>query len=346
MRIPDTRPGEVALLPGLIYTHGFRLGGILLKHLNVLSMVFVLLIGAWAIFYFQQKSRRFHDAGLRDFLRFMLIFNLYEFTSFILIYFYYNLTPAQLGDALSLLKGIHWPLGTLLLMGFYFYQYKIIAWQRERELPRWLKPALFSFTGGLMAFFLLAMRFPAFLPKGPLLTFWNLYLWPLTILEIIWLAKLLAESRRRTDPGHKRAGMALAWLFLCHILLQMVIFVLSATRFENWNMFLSRLLILYTNFIPVFWLKYYYIPWAGALSKIINSGGGFDSLQRTHGLSARELEVFKLVIDGKSYKQIEELLFISIHTVKSHIYSLYRKMNVKNRQQLVHLASTFQQENS
>ena len=43
---------------------------------------------------------------------------------------------------------------------------------------------------------------------------------------------------------------------------------------------------------------------------------------------------------------MEKSLFISIHTVKSHVYSLYRKMNVKNRHQLVHLASTLQQENS
>lgn len=30
-------------------------------------------------------------------------------------------------------------------------------------------------------------------------------------------------------------------------------------------------------------------------------------------------------IDGKSYKEMEESLFISIHTVKSHVYNLYKK---------------------
>jgi DNA-binding CsgD family transcriptional regulator len=309
-------------------------------------MVFVLLVGVWAIIHFQQKSRRFHDAGLRTLLGFMLIFNLFEFVQFILIYFFSNLTPAQLENSEFLLKGISWPLRTLLLLGWYVFQYRIIAWQRERKLPRWLLPALFLFTGGLLAFFLLAMRFPAYMPQSPLLSFWNLYLWPLVMLQGIWLAKLLAESRRRPDPGRRRAGMAMAWLFFVHILLQVAKFLLGVLGLENWLFFISKLLILYTNFIPVFWLKFYYIPWAGALSKIINTGSWLDSLQKTHGLSARELEVFKLVIDGKSYKQIEKALFISIHTVKSHVYRLYRKMNVKNRQQLVHLASTFQQENS
>jgi DNA-binding CsgD family transcriptional regulator len=42
------------------------------------------------------------------------------------------------------------------------------------------------------------------------------------------------------------------------------------------------------------------------------------------------------MIDGKSYKEIESALHISIHTVKSHVYSLYRKMDVKSRHQLIH----------
>ena len=150
-----------------------------MKHLNVLAMVVNLLVGVWAILYFQQKSRRFHDAGLRSFLGFLLIFNLFEFDQFILIYFSSNLTPAQLKSSEFLLKGINWPLRTLLLLGWYFFQYRIIAWQRERKLPRWLLPALILFTAGLMAYFFLAMHSPALMPKSPLLNFWNLYLWPL-----------------------------------------------------------------------------------------------------------------------------------------------------------------------
>jgi DNA-binding CsgD family transcriptional regulator len=48
------------------------------------------------------------------------------------------------------------------------------------------------------------------------------------------------------------------------------------------------------------------------------------------------MEILRLMIDGKSYKEIESSLHISIHTVKSHVYSLYRKMDVTNRHQLIH----------
>jgi DNA-binding CsgD family transcriptional regulator len=316
-----------------------------MKHLNVLVIVVNLLIGVWAILYFQQKSRRFFDPGLRWLLRFLLIFNLYEFVQFILIYFTSNLTPVEVKNSELLLKGMSWPLRTLLLLGWYFFQFKIIAWQRERKLPRWLMPALLLFTTGLMAYFFLALHSPALMPKSPLLNFWNLFLWPLTILETIWLAMLLAESRRREDPGRRRAGMALAWLFFGHILIQSAKFLLGVMECDHWQFFISKLLILYTNLLPILWLKFFYIPWAGALSRLSNAGSQLDFLQQSHGISARELEILKLVLDGKSYKEMEDMLFISIHTVKSHVYNLYRKLGVKSHRQLTHFLATRHQEN-
>jgi len=53
------------------------------------------------------------------------------------------------------------------------------------------------------------------------------------------------------------------------------------------------------------------------------------------GLSPREQEIFFLLVDGKSNKDIEDALFISIRTVKNHIYSIFKKLNVNNRIQLL-----------
>jgi ligand-binding sensor domain-containing protein/DNA-binding CsgD family transcriptional regulator len=53
------------------------------------------------------------------------------------------------------------------------------------------------------------------------------------------------------------------------------------------------------------------------------------------GLSAREQEIILFVLAGNSNKEIENKLFIAESTVKNHIYSIYRKLDVKNRAQLV-----------
>lgn len=52
-------------------------------------------------------------------------------------------------------------------------------------------------------------------------------------------------------------------------------------------------------------------------------------------LSDRELSVLRLLVKGKTNKKISEELYISINTVKSHIKSIYGKMDVKNRVQVV-----------
>ncbi len=68
--------------------------------------------------------------------------------------------------------------------------------------------------------------------------------------------------------------------------------------------------------------------------------------QKEH-LSEREEEVARLLIQGKTNKAIAEHLFISINTIKSHIKSIYKKLSVANRIQLMHLVKNvaFAQEN-
>jgi DNA-binding CsgD family transcriptional regulator len=47
-------------------------------------------------------------------------------------------------------------------------------------------------------------------------------------------------------------------------------------------------------------------------------------------LTARELDVVRLLARGRSYAQIADELGISVHTVTSHIKSLYRKLGVRS----------------
>ncbi len=61
------------------------------------------------------------------------------------------------------------------------------------------------------------------------------------------------------------------------------------------------------------------------------------------GVSPRECEVLEMVIAGKSHRDIEAALFISVKTVKSHLYSSYRKLGVKNRVQLLNLCQNLRQ---
>ncbi|WP_018127173.1 response regulator transcription factor [Balneola vulgaris] len=52
-------------------------------------------------------------------------------------------------------------------------------------------------------------------------------------------------------------------------------------------------------------------------------------------LSDRELEVLQEAATGKSNQQIAESLFLSIHTVKTHLSNVYEKLEVKRRTEAI-----------
>lgn len=50
-------------------------------------------------------------------------------------------------------------------------------------------------------------------------------------------------------------------------------------------------------------------------------------------LTRREIQVLKMLKEGGSNMEIADSLFISEHTIKSHLYNIFRKLEVKNRTQ-------------
>lgn len=60
-------------------------------------------------------------------------------------------------------------------------------------------------------------------------------------------------------------------------------------------------------------------------------GGEEKVATRLSPLSEREREVFQSLTQGNTDQEISEQLFISLNTVKTHLKSIYKKLEVKNR---------------
>ncbi|NIO80033.1 MAG: hypothetical protein GTN53_05710 [Candidatus Aminicenantes bacterium] len=73
------------------------------------------------------------------------------------------------------------------------------------------------------------------------------------------------------------------------------------------------------------------------LSLKLKTEAEMERLFAKYKVSGREQEIIRLILKGKSNKDIEDDLYISIKTVKSHIYNIYQKLGVKNRLELIHL---------
>lgn len=61
-----------------------------------------------------------------------------------------------------------------------------------------------------------------------------------------------------------------------------------------------------------------------------------DFSKKIEALSKKELEVYQLIVAGKSNKEIASFLFVETTTIKSHISKVYQKLGVKNRQEAIH----------
>ena len=70
-----------------------------------------------------------------------------------------------------------------------------------------------------------------------------------------------------------------------------------------------------------------------ALGKLLQ--GGFDGARARNNLTPREIEIVKMVAEGFGNREVAERLFISEGTVKTHLHTIYEKLGIKGRVQLV-----------
>lgn len=62
-----------------------------------------------------------------------------------------------------------------------------------------------------------------------------------------------------------------------------------------------------------------------------------SKLKDQYHLSPREQEIISLVLNGNSNRDIANQVYISLETVKKHLYNVYKKIGVKNRLQLMNI---------
>ncbi len=59
------------------------------------------------------------------------------------------------------------------------------------------------------------------------------------------------------------------------------------------------------------------------------------SLFPIESLTVRELAILKILLDGKTNKEIASILVVEVSTVKTHLNNLYTKLKCKNRREVI-----------
>ncbi len=274
------------------------------------------------------------DVRLRHFIYYHASFTLLATLNLVSSYLKTNILTGG-GTAYSLIRYLENP-GALLLVMFtaplFVHSLVSVPHARERNL-----------VIGIVAFLLLIANYTLSL-------FDSAKEWELTrilVKDVIFIATIvycwfvLASSYRRIGDAIEKRFVG-AVLVAFSVLIPGIVsdtFLLEYVRFKIFP-------IVYCS-LGVIFIRYFYVnlargvlegpglPADGAEEQAFPSGALL-----ARDLSQREVDVVRLLLEGKSYKAVGEALFISPNTVKTHSRNAYQKLGVKNRHQLVQLTKT------
>jgi len=117
------------------------------------------------------------------------------------------------------------------------------------------------------------------------------------------------------------------------MLIYLIIFICFYLPYTA-NAILISLLFFSLNIVPILYLKRYLQRSYWDILAEPERKKEIQKLFSKNSISKREKEVIHLILQGKRNKEIADALFISLPTVKQHIYNIYQKIGIKSRMQL------------
>ncbi len=159
------------------------------------------------------------------------------------------------------------------------------------------------------------------------------------ILVAVALVSGLSELvRRAPDIEDKKRAKAVRLFGLTCFLAYSAALVLSPYAYSGGTMAVAYVLAFFSaNLIPLFYWRAYLLKAGPAAFLLQTPPDTMTRFVEEYKISKREEEVIRELCAGKANKEIAETLFISLQTVKDHIYRIYLKTEVNNRVQLINL---------
>jgi DNA-binding CsgD family transcriptional regulator len=316
--------------------------------------VAIIILSIWAAIYSILITYRLHKKYRLNYLSTYLYFQI-----FINVFGVYGL----LGQAIAK-KIIHQQESSFQIIesiGHFFsflgLPFLIFAWYMFIRLCREIIDKKLSRTFNLSYFFSLAFVFLSYgvvIVLSNLLNFGDeqyaffssaiiyLYVTLEILVLIIALSQIFVNAKKIQDEKKQKAVLTFAYLILFIFSAGITLFILADKSSILGAIYL--LLFFSGNIPPILY-------WRGYLKKyftapVLQRIGPMTMKQflEEYKISKREEEVIQQLCEGKANKEISETLFISLQTVKDHVYSIYQKTDVKNRVQLINLIQSYREE--
>lgn len=301
-------------------------------HFIVFAFLAIFICGSWAAFAAWQKYKASGVALFRSLFQYIVSFNLLIFGSFVARYTHTNLIgddPYQYSPAIWVGSAA----GVFVLEAGVTWTILCLAWKlRNKALSR---IHILTFVAAITLIGISYVIGATVLirggsPRWIIGTHQALSLF--TTLGFAYaLLGLILGRNRKLNADQRRSARCFGWLLLGGLLVVPVSIALPRSIY----MLGFAAGLFWASYAPLLWLHRFSAPFHRQI-KPEEASQTMAMLAKRHGITRREQEVMALLVEGKSNKEIEDLLCISFSTVKNHVYNLYRKLEVNSRTQLMH----------
>lgn len=308
-----------------------------MDHLILLIILFALILGTWAAVYAFQFYKVYGNPFLRFLVRYILFLNLAVFLYLVTKYLFVNFPDSIFTDPKSGFYTIVFLIATLVEIGLIYSFVCVVLGLKGLENSNNLNR---FFTLGLILVGIgYIIGITTYMNTGSNTWIMMMYMGVVLVAAIVILSaniylilqkSISANSHNTRNNKALKSKRAFGWFNQVGY----VVFFGSAALSESVNLYVSASALLILNLVPILWLSKFFVRDYVKFSPDENLQFLDVALQK-YQISNREREIIELILQGKSNREIEGVLFISYNTVKNHIYNLYQKLGVKSRGQLI-----------
>lgn len=152
---------------------------------------------------------------------------------------------------------------------------------------------------------------------------------------ILFLFSLLLVLDKKISPhqNNRKVIRLFGWGYMAWCLLLVIhLMVPLVASYYLYLVFQTGLFLL-----PMIWFKVCFLKHHTLGTAFLRDHTGLDRIYNDKKITSREREIIELILQGKSNREIEQELFISIFTVKNHVRNIYAKLGVRSRTKLIQM---------
>ena len=303
-------------------------------HIEIFSYILTLMAGVGAMVMAWQTSRNYPYNFLKPFFVFLVFTNALVLLSLITQYCCANLYGNCMLFKGTLARDTIHPLGHLFLLGRTVAFLWLALAFHDVGISKSLRRIVLTGLSVLGLTYLIRSFWPKTgLVASGLIPLHNI-IYPVMVCGFYTMLLIFMLSALHIKEKPRRRMMLT--LGLCYFIGHSVMVAVHWFPYPFKLTFILPMLLLF-NVFPFYWFKSPFAAFHQSRLSTIQGDPAVEAILKKHHISKREREIIDLILKGKSNKEIEAMLYISLSTVKNHIYTLYQKLGINSRTQLVHL---------